>query len=162
MPPLALFGNQHALSFIAWRIALARYVLPELRPSRAQTPCSHSSCCIVSASSAYRSWQPAWSRRTCRLPGQFPLPTGSHCRRAGFAGAGSAEGQVGNCLGLGVQPLGQRRSALRLLSGQSGWARAGPAGCRLLHRDRARAAAPHHARACVLAPVTARRSGRIE
>ena len=33
MPPLALFGISIALSFIAWGIALARYVLPERSPT---------------------------------------------------------------------------------------------------------------------------------
>ena len=31
MPPLASFGITVALSFIAWGIVLARYLLPELR-----------------------------------------------------------------------------------------------------------------------------------
>jgi len=52
-------------------------------------------------------------------------------------------------LGLGIQPLGQCRSSLRLLSRQCFRASAGHVASYVLHSDFHRSVASHHARACV-------------
>jgi membrane protein required for beta-lactamase induction len=117
IPPLALFGISIAFSFITWGIVLARYLLPELRrQSRADAmqPLILLHCfrfvglSFLVPGVVSPDLPPAWA---------VPAAYGDLIAAVLALLAGSAEEQVGSSLGLGVQPLGQRGFALRLLSG---------------------------------------------
>ena len=106
---------------------------------------------------------PVRSRRT--LPGCFRA---SRClwgscdvpaRAARDRHAGESAGEHHR---VGVQHRRHRGSAQRVLSGQSPGRRdhAGPAGCRVLHSHRARAASPRDARPCVA--IVASRASRFD
>src|SRR5262249_38866593 len=144
-------------SFIVWGIVVARYLWPQLRgQSRAEA------------------MQPLLILHSFRFVGLSFLVPGvvspdlpaDWARPAAYSDVIAAilallalapQEQVRDDAGLGVQRMGLRGPALRLLSGQSRWVRGWSVGCRLLHCNRLRAAAPHHAWAVVPPPLTGRR-----
>src|SRR5215468_12203058 len=156
MPQLALYGTGIAFSFIAWGIVTAQYVWPELRRrSRADAlrPLLLLHCFrFVGLSFLVPGVvAPDLSAAFAIMPAGILLPRSCPAGISGWAAH-----EVGARARLGVQPVGHRRPPLRVLSGQSGRARAGSAWCHLLHRDRPGAVAVHHPRARVPAAAPGR------
>jgi hypothetical protein len=148
VPPLALFGISIAFSSITWGIVLARYVLPVLR-RQSRADAMHPLILLHCFRFVGLSFLVP-GVVSPDLPSAWAVPAAYGDLIAAVLALLALAG-LKRRLGIALVWVGQRRFALRLLSGQSDWTRAGPAGCRLLHRDRARAAAFDHARACVLA-----------
>ena len=117
MPPLALFGISIAFSFITWAIVLARYLLPELRRhSRADAMqplillhCFRFVGLSFLVPGVVSPDLPAWA-----VPAAYGDLIAAVLALLALA---ALKSRLGVSLGLGVQPLGQRGFALRLLSG---------------------------------------------
>ena len=149
MPAQMLFGISvlwlHCLGDCRSPILLAATSRPGARrcpassPPLAQFPICRArlpgeGCCCARVASRFRGASRIWR---------------SHCRGACLACVGRFAQRGRHPLGLGIQPLGQCRSSLRLLSRQCFRASAGYVASYVLHPDFHRSVASHHARACV-------------
>ena len=150
MPAQALFGISVAFGFIAWGIVAAQYFWPLLR-AQARVDAFASSPPLAQFPIC-RARLPGEGCRCARVASRFRGASRiwrSHCRGACLACVGRFAQRGRHPLGLGIQPLGQCRSSLRLLSRQCFRASAGYVASYVLHPDFHRSVASHHARACV-------------
>ena len=161
MSSLELFGLSIVFSLVAWGVVTAWYIWPQLR-GQSQVDAARPLLLLHCSEFVGLSFLvPGVVSPDLPAAWAHPAAYGDLIAAllALLALAGTQK-QVGNRPSLGVQPLGLSGSSLRILSWQPCWARPGSAGCRLLHSDRARAAAPHHARAVVPPPLAGRRCRR--